>query len=113
MELTIALAQMEIAPSNPAANLAKMDDLVRRAKARGADLVVFPEDAVNGPLGGQTEFVATAAQTLAHFQALAVQHGVDLVPGSWTIAVHGLLHNAAHYITKEGVVAGVYRKVNL
>lgn len=113
MELCIALVQMDIAPSDPRTNLERMGEYIRQAKKQGADLVVFPEDAVNGPLGGQTEFVATAAQTLAHFQALAVKHCVDLVPGTWTIVENGMLFNAAHYINADGTVAGVYRKVNL
>lgn len=113
MELCIALVQMEIAPSDPATNLRRMSEFVRQAKKQGADLVVFPEDAVNGPLGGQTEFVDSAPTTLAHFRALAVKHGVDLVPGTWTISEGGRLFNAAHYINADGTVAGVYRKVNL
>lgn len=113
MELCIALVQMEIAPSDPSTNMERMADFVKQAKKQGADLVVFPEDAVNGPLGGQTEFVADAAKTLAYFQALAVKHGVDLVPGTWTISENGALFNAAHYINADGTVAGVYRKVNL
>jgi predicted amidohydrolase len=113
MELCIALVQMEVAPSAPKVNLERMAEFVKQAKKQGADLVVFPEDAVNGPLGGQTEFVASAPETLAFFQALAVKHGVDLVPGTWTIAEGGMLFNAAHYINADGTVAGVYRKVNL
>jgi len=113
MDLKIALVQMQIAPMKPLENLARMDDFTRKAKAEGAQLVVFPEDAVCGPLDGQTAFVQHAPEYLAHMTALAAQHAVDLVPGSWTVADNGVLFNQAHYINADGTLAGTYRKVNL
>ena len=113
MELTIALVQMEIAPIDPLKNLGRMEGFVAKAKAEGADLVVFPEDAVCGPLGGQTAFVQYGSEYQARMQALAAQHAVDLVPGTWTVAENGLLFNQAHYINADGTLAGIYRKVNL
>jgi predicted amidohydrolase len=113
MEPTIALVQMEIAPMDPLRNLGRMEHFVAKAKAEGADLVVFPEDAVCGPLGGQTAFVQHAPEYQARMQALAARHAVDLVPGSWTVAESGLLFNQAHYINADGSLAGIYRKVNL
>lgn len=113
MELAIALVQMYVAPSDPLTNLRRMDAFVRKAKKKGADLVVFPEDAVCGPLSGQVKFVVHAPEYLAHFQALAAKHAIDIVPGSWTVAENGLLYNQAHYINADGSLAGTYRKVNL
>lgn len=113
MELRMALAQMEVAHLDPARNLQHMERLVAQAKKAGAELVIFPEDAVCGPLEGQTAFIEQAPTYLAAAQQLAVRHEVDLVPGSWTVADGGLLFNQTHYITREGGVAGIYRKVNL
>ncbi|MEO8591244.1 MAG: carbon-nitrogen hydrolase family protein [Flavobacteriales bacterium] len=113
MEIAIALVQLEIAPGEPLKNLARMDRFVRDAKKRGADLVVFPEDAVCGPLDGQVAFVAHAAEYLVHFQQLAMKHAIDIVPGSWTGEENGLLYNQAHYINADGSIAGAYRKINL
>ncbi len=113
MEIAIALVQMEIAPSDPIKNLERMDQFVRNAKKQGAELVVFPEDAVCGPLNGQVDFVVYAPEYLAHFQALAVKHTIDIVPGSWTVAENGLLYNQAHYFNADGSLAGTYRKINL
>ena len=113
MELAIALAQMEIAPSDPIKNLERMDQLVRKAKKLGAQLVVFPEDAVCGPLQGQLDFVVHAPEYFAHFQALAIEQTIDIVPGTWTVAENGLLYNQAHYINADGTLAGIYRKINL
>ena len=113
MELTIALVQMRIAFMDPLKNLKRMEAFVAKAKRQGADLVVFPEDVVCGPLEGQTAFVQYAPEYLARMQALALKHAIDLVPGSWTVADQGLLYNQAHYIDATGALLGTYRKVNL
>ena len=113
MEIAIALIQLEIVPSAPLKNLERMDQFVRQAKKQGADLVVFPEDAVCGPLQGQLDFVVYAPEYLAHFQALAAKHAIDIVPGTWTVAENGVLYNQAHYINADGSLAGIYRKINL
>lgn len=113
MSFTLALVQFLIEPGAPLKNLARMEEFTAQAKAKGADLVVFPEDAVCGPLSGQTGFVALSDAYLARMQALAIKHQVDLVPGTWTVAEDGALYNQAHYITAQGLVAGSYRKIHL
>lgn len=113
MKLTIAVAQMHVVPADPAANIKKMETFVREAKALGADLVVFPEDAICGPLAGQTAYIAEAPAYLAQMQKLAVTHAVDIVPGTWTVGDGKSLYNQAHYITADGVLAGIYRKAHL
>lgn len=113
MQLRIALVQMAIVPMDPLKNLERIEAFTRKARAQGADLVVFPEDAVCGPLGGQTAFVEHAPAYLQRMQALAHQCAIDIVPGSWTVAENGLLYNQTHYINADGTLAGYYRKVNL
>lgn len=113
MQLTIALVQMDIAPGDPEANLTKMDGFAARAAAKGADLVVFPEDAVTGPLDGQTAFTHRASEFLARCAAMAAEHGVDLVPGSWSVPDAGGLYNTAYYFNADGSLAGHYSKANL
>lgn len=113
MKLSIALAQMHVTPNDPAGNIKKIEQFIKDAKKRGADLVVFPEDAICGPLSSQTAFVAEAPGYLVHMQKLAAAYAVDLVPGTWTVAEGNALYNQAHYITSEGVLAGLYRKVHL
>ncbi len=112
-KISIAVVQMHVQPNDPLKNLERIEEFVAKAKEQGADLVVFPEDAVCGPLTGQTAFVEHAPAYLGRMQALAVRYGIDLVPGSWTVLEYGALYNQAHYINADGSVAGVYRKVNL
>lgn len=113
MELTIALVQCPVAVGDPDANLERMDAAVRQAGKQGAQLVVFPEDVVTGPLAAQTAFVDRAPAFLEHCRALAVKHEVDLVPGTWVVPEGAALYNTAHYINKDGSIAGTYRKINL
>lgn len=111
--MKIALVQFDITPLDPLTNLTRMEEFVAKAKKKGADLVVFPEDAVCGPLQGQTAFVQHAPAYLQRMQVLAAKHAVDLVPGTWTVAENGLLFNQAHYIAADGTLVGTYRKINL
>lgn len=113
MDLTLALVQFSVAPSEPLVNLKRMEEFIAQAAKKGAQLVVFPEDAVTGPLAGQTAFVVHAPEYLAHFQALAIRYKIDIVPGTWTVQDGRALYNTAHYINKDGSVAGSYRKINL
>lgn len=113
MKLAIAIAQMQVVPNDPVGNIVKIEEFIQAAKKRGADLVVFPEDAICGPLTGQSAFVSEAPGYLAHMQKLAITYGVDLVPGTWTVSDGIALYNQAHYITCDGVLAGVYRKTHL
>lgn len=113
MKLEIALVQFAVTPSDPIRNLARMGSFIEQAAAKGAQLVVFPEDAVTGPLSGQTAFVSYAPQYLATFQALALKYKVDLVPGSWSASDGVAVYNTAYYFNSDGSVAGAYRKINL
>ena len=113
MQIAIALVQFNIAPCDSELNLTRMETFIRQASKQGAQLVVFPEDAINGPLTGQTAFVEQAENYLATCQAFAVKYGVDLVPGTWTVQEGTALYNTAYYINKDGTVAGTYRKIHL
>lgn len=113
MKLKIAAIQMSIAPSNPKLNLEKMESYIARSATQGADLVVFPEDAVTGPLAGQTAFLSESANFLEIFKGLAQKYKIDIVPGSWVTQVGELLYNTTHYINWDGTVAGAYHKINL
>lgn len=113
MHIAIALVQLDIILGDPDANLARMETFVRQAAQKGAQLVVFPEDAVTGPLGGQIAALHRSAEFLAFFQRLAVAHQIDVVPGSWAVSDGRFAYNTAFYINKDGTVAGSHRKIKL
>ena len=62
MKIKIALVQMDIAPGEPLTNLSRMEEFVAKAKKKGADLVVFPEDAVCGPLFNMHRLISNACK---------------------------------------------------
>jgi len=113
MHLTIALVQMAIQQSDPQTNFQNMASWMAKARKKGADLVVFPEDAITGPLEGQTAFADRAGEFYERCQRLAMEHGVDLVPGSWSVPDAGGLYNTTYYINADGSLAGFYSKSNL
>ncbi len=113
MNLSIALIQFEVAPSDPDTNIGRMETFIAKAAQSGAQLVVFPEDAVTGPLDGQTLFIDRSAGFLAHFQGLASKYGIDIVPGTWTVRDGASVYNTAYYIQRDGSVAGFYSKIHL
>jgi len=49
MQINIAVVQFEIEPFAPAENLAKAEQFIKEASSK-ADLIVFPEDFVTGPI---------------------------------------------------------------
>jgi len=112
MQINIAVVQFEIRPFAPVENLAKAEQFVKDASSK-ADMIVFPEDFLTGPLGGNKAFVDYENSYVQHFQHLAAKYRIDLVPGSFVESDHDGLYNTTYYIDKTGTIQGRYRKVNL
>ena len=113
MLIKVAVVQFEISPCTPQENLEKAEHFIRQAAAQEADLIVFPEDFIAGPLEGHIELADFDSQYVTHFQQLAVQYGIDIVPGSIIEGDEYGLYNTAYYIDHQGEILGRYRKVNL
>ena len=113
MRFTIALVQFETAQHAPGDNLAKAERLAADAARAGADLVVFPEDFVTGPIPTRSDLADPDGRHRAAFQQLARRHAVDLVPGSVIEREGDRLYNTTYYIDRRGQVLARYRKVNL
>lgn len=113
MTATIALAQLLPAWDEPEANLATIDDCARRAAAAGADLVVFPEQAVFGwdprsaagaePVGGPMT---------GRLRETALRYKIGLV-GSIREAGDGGIRNTALAIGDNGAELAAYGKRHL
>ena len=113
----VALAQLECVVGDKEANLAKMGEMVRRAKAGGARLVIFPELSLTGyvcrdlfyelaePIPGpSTERVAEMAREEGVFIVFGLPEKSQ-ISGS-------LLYNAAVLVGPGGLI-GTYRKMFL
>jgi deaminated glutathione amidase len=119
MSETLRVACVQLTSrSDKAANLEKAQQLVARAAATGADVVILPEkwNAIGGPdvLHGAAETLDDGESVQA-MAAWARQYGVALVGGSITERREGRekLSNTSIVFDSEGSVVGVYRKIHM
>jgi len=111
--VTIAVVQFEIAQFAVAKNLERMESFIKAAAAAQAEIIVFPEDVVTGPVHGNQEYVDFDGRYAQHFQQLARRYAIDIVPGSIIEGTPQGWYNTAYYIDRAGEVRGKYRKNNL
>ncbi len=112
MKLKIAVVQFEIQQFAPEDNLKKAEQFIKEA-APEAQIIVFPEDFITGPLSGEKRFVDYEGRYVRHFQQLAITYGIDIVPGSIIEGDSAGFYNTTYYIDKTGAILGKYRKMNL
>lgn len=97
-------------------NIARAGELVERAVADGADLVVLPEkwnlmDDRAGTLAGAEDLDGPSLEAV---RGWAVRLGVAIVAGSVNERHDGrTVRNASVAVDERGDVAGVYRKIHL
>jgi predicted amidohydrolase len=113
MLIKVAVVQFEISPFAPQENLEKAEQFIQQAVAQEADLIVFPEDFVVGPLDGRVDLADFDRRYVKRFQKLATQYNIDIVPGSIIEGDEDGLYNTAYYIDQHGDILSQYRKVNL
>lgn len=108
----IAACQFSPVPGDVDANLRSIELLA--AQNAGADLVVFPELAVTGPVDGADEARQAAASTsdaVDRLSTMAAAYGIHLIAGIVEQA-DDCFFNAAILIGKHGPI-GTYRKLHL
>ncbi len=113
VQFKVAVVQFEISQFEPQENLTKAEDFIRQAVADSADLIVFPEDFILGPLNGRADLADFDGQYVQQFQKLAQEYDIDIVPGSIIEGDVGGLYNTTYYIDRSGDVLGKYQKINL
>lgn len=101
------------------ANIAKLQDNIRKAAAMGAELVVLQE-LHNGLYFCQTENTQLFDQAESipgpstdSFGQLAKELGIVLVLSLFERRAQGLYHNTAVVLEKDGTIAGKYRKMHI
>ena len=110
--LRVALAQVDCLLGDVAENVRRARDVVERARAQGADLVVFPELSLTGyALGTVTEDVALSADDETIVALAEAARGVAVVVGC---VEQGAVqtYNSALYL-EDGAVVHVQRKTHL
>ncbi|PIN90116.1 hypothetical protein COU60_02135 [Candidatus Pacearchaeota archaeon CG10_big_fil_rev_8_21_14_0_10_34_76] len=105
----IAVVQFEINQYQPEKNLAKAEEFIKKAASR-ADLIVFPEDFITGPLIKKVEFADSSKKYVKFFQELAKKYNIDIVPGSIIEKDNFGLYNTTYYINSNGKILSEYQK---
>jgi len=113
MKFKVAVVQFEIKQFSPKENLEKAEKFIKKASSLKAELVVFPEDFVTGPIVGKLEFADSKNQYRNFFQSLAKKYRIDIVPGSIIEKSKLGTYNTTYYIDSSGKVKSRYRKINL
>lgn len=125
--VTVGCVNFESVPRDKAATLSKMDARVAEAAARGCDLVIFPELALDS-WGGCPDCAADHRPCAWHRAAaepadgpscravadMAAEHGVHVIYGFEEAgdAPTGAIHNSANVVAPDRLV-GTYRKLHL
>jgi omega-amidase len=110
----VAAAQIVCRPGDLETNLRKIGEFAERARAAGAELVVFPEVADTGyymPIIRATarpwsEGAVPALREMARRLSLAIVCGVSEKEGE-------VIYNSQVFIDARGEIAGSYRKTHL
>lgn len=114
MELTIALAQMDVVRADPEANLAKAATMISGAASRGATLVCLPE---MWTTGFDWKYIhATADQqepVIAETAALAQRYRVWVAGSMLALDEQGRPTNASMLFSPAGECVGRYNKIHL
>ena len=124
--VTVACVNFESVPRDKAATLARMEARIAEAAARGGELVVFPELALN--TWGECTDCAAGHQPCAWHRnqaepadgpscqailEMAAAHGLHVVYGFEEAGeTGGTIHNSANVVAPDGLV-GTYRKLHL
>ncbi len=113
MKLRIAVVQFEIKQYSPDYNLKKAEKFIKKASDSNANIIVFPEDFVTGPIRFMKNLVDTNRYYENYFQKLAKKYKIDIVPGSFIEEDRNGYFNVTRYIDSKGKIKGRYKKVNL
>jgi len=114
MKVKIAVVQFEINQYKPDYNLMRAEKFIAQAADSKADIIVFPEDFITGPIQLRLEEFADNSQKYCkHFQKLAKQYKINIVPGSIIEKASLGYYNTTYYIDSKGEVKGKYKKINL
>jgi predicted amidohydrolase len=112
--MRIALAAMECAKGDPAANLAAHERVLREAAESGCDIAVFPEMSLSGSVEPATRshwLLPLSSPYASDLAALTATYGVAAVFGVAEAA--GEVAYITQVYARSGVVEGVYRKRHL
>ncbi len=112
MKFKIAVCQFKIKFLDPDENLKRAEAFIRKASSK-AQLIVFPENFVTGPIEANIELADSTHKYRKQFQHLAKKYQISIVAGTIIEKEKSKLYNTAYYIEKDGKIKSRYRKIHL
>jgi predicted amidohydrolase len=97
-------------------NIITAERLIRRAAAKGAQIIMTPEDALGGFVGGERGRAMAEPMpgpTTGRFGRLAKELGVYILVGMSELRSDGQFSNAMAVLSARGELMGVMRKVHI
>lgn len=114
MNLTVSLAQMCVAVSQPEENLRKAELWIAEASRRGSDVICFPEMWTTGFNWLNNERMAAAHDKVVDRVAkMAKSYGIWINGSMLALNDAGKVSNTSFLFNAQGGQAGVYRKTHL
>ena len=86
MKFKIAVVQFKTILKEPTKNLKKVENYVKKASRLGAEVIVFPEDFLTGPLAYQSDLIDFNNYYRDQFVNLAKKNQIDrsVVASPWS-----------------------------
>lgn len=114
-KIKVAAVQMKIEPLDIAANLKKIEQMLKTIFTNSTcDLVVFPEHCITGPIPRHLEYcLDEGSKHIQLLQSLASQFKTFIIAGSFVERVKNQYFNTALLIDNQGQIILKQRKINL
>jgi len=114
MKLTVSLAQIEVANSQPEVNLRKGQLLIAEAARRGSEVVCFPEMWTTGFNWANNERMAAEHEkTLDRIAGMAKGYGIWINGSMPALDEDGKISNTSILFNPQGERTATYRKTHL
>lgn len=113
MQCRVAVVQYRVKQFDHKKNFRTIERYIAKAAKKKADIIVFPEDAVEGWIKYRPDLVDYQHARCAQFQKLAKQYKIAIVPGSIMEGDAKGIYNTTYFIDSDGSILGTYRKVHL
>ncbi len=114
MNLTVSIAQMRVAVSNPEENLIKAELWIAEASRRGSQVICFPEMWTTGFNWLNNERMAADQDKIVNrVAALAKTYGIWINGSMLALNEAGKVSNTSFLFNADGEQAGLYRKIHL
>jgi len=98
----------------PNSSLQKINRLLKQYQYLRADLAIFPEYALTGPLYGHTDLSFSYDNPVfSVLKNIALKNRINIIPGSFVLIENDKRYNSSCFITNKGDIMEFYKKRKL